>query len=349
LNNLKYIGGELRYGAPIKSLGMLEYVGGDFRPTTSELSNLGQLKYIGGTADFRGMVNLKNLHPLEYVGGNLNLVKSLKSEYNLSNIEVGGKVKYWNKEPKYYTFQSKVRDRIPPKWENKGPFEFENNLVRLSKIQQDFFNYYISNYNQGIYVDVGGMRNYIRYHIYSKLREYEKTKDFEDLSTTYETLRKEYPNLSHDTNNIEVSLGRELGLKKYNETVLPHEEYEIWVNNIKNIIERIAPKNQINSDDIGLLELLKIGFKRKNLTKFGKQNINEILTKLVQEIRDIESEIKKPFSDGFFDKGMYFKRINRQKKFNLSYYRPFFKDAKQYKESIIEYHRSLIGVPVEIK
>jgi hypothetical protein len=118
LKKLKYVGGEFRFGAPILSLGLLKEVKGDLRPTSNELCDLGALEVVGGTLDLRGMVNLRNLGNLKYVGGNLNLVKSLKSNYDLSNVTVKGRIIYWNKEPSYFEPSTKtISDIIPPTWE----------------------------------------------------------------------------------------------------------------------------------------------------------------------------------------------------------------------------------------
>lgn len=114
LKKLKYVGGEFRFGAPILSLGLLKEVKGDLRPTSNELCDLGALEVVGGTLDLRGMVNLKNLGNLKYVGGNLNLVKSLKSNYDLSNIMVKGRIIYWNKEPSYFEPSTKTISEIIP-------------------------------------------------------------------------------------------------------------------------------------------------------------------------------------------------------------------------------------------
>ena len=228
LKKLKYVGGTFNFGAPIKSLGLLQEVKGDLRPATNELCDLGALEVVGGTLDLRGMVNLKSLGNLKYVGGNLNLVKSLKPNYDLSNITVKGRIIYWNKEPIYFKSSTKTISMIkPPPWESRGPYEFENNLVHPDKKQQEFYNIFKENFEKGKYIDVGGMRNYIRYYIYSILRNYRINKDFDYLSKTYDTLRKEYPDLSHDTLRIEVEIGRDLKIEKYTNFILPHEEYKV--------------------------------------------------------------------------------------------------------------------------
>lgn len=348
LRKLKYVGGDFRFGAPIQSLGLLEEVKGDLRPTSNELCDLGELKKVGGTADFRGMVHLHNLGKLKQVGGNLNLVKSLKSKYDLSGINIKGRIIYWSKEPSYFKSSSKINSFKAPPWDNKGPYEFENNLVHLNKKQKEFYNIFKENFENGNYIDVGGMRNYIRYYIYSNLREYYKNKDFDHISKTYEILRKEYPNLSHDTQNIEVEIGRELRIKKYLNFVLPHEEYEVWVKMIKLKIEKIKPLDTTCSDftdDTDLLEILKIGFKKNNLANFGIENLETILERLILIIRKIEFASKEALPRRFFDKGKYHKTSNTNDRFDPSYYQIFFDSQEKFNESLTEHQKRNIGVP----
>ncbi len=336
LKKLKYVGGEFRFDAPILSLGLLKEVGGDLRPKSNELCDLGALEVVGGTLDLRGMVNIKNLGNLKYVGENLNLVKSLKSSYDLSNITVKGKISYWNKEPKYFKSSTKTISKIKiPSWENRGRYEFENNLINPNKWQQKFYTIFKENFENGKFIDVGGMRNYIRYYIYSILRNYHLTKDFNYLCKTFDTLRKEYPDLSRDTNKIEIEIGRELKIEKYLNVVLPHEELEVWVKFLKSKIKQIKHINgslSMYSDNKGLLELFKIGFKNQNLTKFGKENLETILERVIIIIRKIEDESKEALPRRFFDKGKYYKSLNSSNHFDPLYYEMFFESQIQFNE-----------------
>jgi len=349
LKKLKYVGGTFNFGAPIKSLGLLQEVKGDLRPATNELCDLGALEVVGGTLDLRGMVNLKSLGNLKYVGGNLNLVKSLKPNYDLSNITVKGRIIYWNKEPIYFKSSTKTISMIkPPPWESRGPYEFENNLVHPDKKQQEFYNIFKENFEKGKYIDVGGMRNYIRYYIYSILRNYRINKDFDYLSKTYDTLRKEYPDLSHDTLRIEVEIGRDLKIEKYTNFILPHEEYKVWEKFIKSKIELIQHSDNslsMYSDNDDLLELLKIGFKKQNLTDFGIENVESILERVILIIRNIEVESKEALPRRFFDKDKYYKSTNSNDHFDPLYYEMFFDSQIQFNEKYAEHKKRSVGIP----
>ena len=147
LNNLKYVGGELRFGAPLKSLGVLKEIKGDLRPTTNDLEDLGYLSKVGGTVDLRGMINIIDLSSLKEIGGNLNLVKSLIDQYDLSKVKVNGRIIYWNKKPTFYKSEYlQNKSKIPPAWENRGPYEFENYLVIPNIEQFDFYKYFKNYY-----------------------------------------------------------------------------------------------------------------------------------------------------------------------------------------------------------
>ena len=121
-----------------------------------------------------------------------------------------------NKEPTYFKLSTKTISTIkPPPWEDRARYEFENNLIHPDQKQQEFYNIFKENFENGNFIDLCGNRNYVLYYIYSILRNYHITKDFDYLSKTYDTLRKEYPDLSHCTTNIEVEIGREMKIEKY--------------------------------------------------------------------------------------------------------------------------------------
>ena len=154
------------------------------------------------------------------------------------------------------------------------------------------------------------MRNYIRYFIYETLREYNSNHDFKSLLKKYGNLTEHYPNLSHDCESIEVEIGRKLGIKKYQETVLSYEEWDIWKKFIQKTVE--ANPHRIKSEqgeapDHQLIEILEIGFVSGYLTAFGKENEEAIFKILVELIRKLEERENAPFSRGYFDKDKYYK------------------------------------------
>ncbi|MCK4814379.1 hypothetical protein KA005_01305 [bacterium] len=350
-NNLKYVGGELRFGAPLKSLGALKEIKGDLRPTTNDLEDLGCLSKVGGTVDLRGMINIIDLSSLKEIGGNLNLVKSLKDQYDLSTVKVKGRTIYWNKKPTFYKSEyHQNKTKIPPVWENRGPYEFENYLVIPNTEQFDFYKYFKKSFLKGEYIDVGGMRNYIRYFIYELLSEYKINHDFESLVKKYVILREHYPNLSHDCNNIEVKIGRNLKIKKYLEIVLPHEVGVIWEQFIQKTVkqnpQKILTKND-NSTDNDLTTILGIGFKSSNLTTFGKENEEVILKTTIELIRKLEKRENNPFSRSFFDKNKFYKAKSTKGVFDPFFYKNFFNSIEEFEFFMEEHNQRMQGVPKE--
>lgn len=346
LKNLKYVGGELHFGAPLKSLGVLEEIKGDFRPTTNDLEDLGRLSKVGGTVDLRGMINIIDLSPLKEIGGNLNLVKSLKDQYDLSKLRVKGRILYWNIAPEYYIIENKLKkSRTPPPWENKGPYEFENHLVTPNREQMEFYTYFKDSFFKEVYVDVGGMRNYIRYFIYEILRKYDSDHDFESLVEQFGLLKEYYPNLSHDCENIEVEVGRKLKIDKYQEVVLPHEEWDKWKQFIKKTVGDNPQRITSEGTNDQLIDILEIGFTNGYLTSFGKENEESIFKILVDLIRDDEQRLNFPFSFHFFDKDKYYKTKSANGVFNPLLYKDLFDSIEDFEANMKEHYLRNQGVP----
>lgn len=353
LNNLRYIGGDFRFGAPLKSLENLEEIEGDFRPQTNDLEDLGKLRKVGGTLDLRGMVNIQDLSNLKEVGENLNLVKTLKGSYDLNHIKIGGRIIYWNKEPQFYKHEFQyIKERKPPVWKNASLYEFENNLLIPNKNQKEFYEYFKSSFFNGTYVDVGGMRNYIRYFTYELLREYQSNLNFEYLVKNYKLLSTHYPYLAFDCHNIELEIGRKLKIKKYTKIILPHEEFQLQQNQLKRLIKNTPPSESILIDkkaEKDLFEILKIGFNKKAFTKFGLNNIKLVLQKTIDIIRENEIDIKKGYARCFFDAGKFYKTQSENSIFNANYYRIFFDSEKEFQKRLKEHNQSLEGVPKKNK
>jgi hypothetical protein len=351
LNNLKYVGGVFRFGAPLKSLGLLQEIKSDFRPTTSDLEDLGCLKRVGGTLDLRGLTKLSNLSPLKEVGGNINLVKSLKDKYDLSKIHIKGRTIYWNTEPIFFQGNTILQStRIPPPWENHGPYEFEKKLVIPNDEQLDFYNHFKKSFVNGEYIDVGGMRSYIRYYIYELRKQCLKDSDIDSLSKKYETLRKYYPNLSHDTENIEAEIGRELGIDKYKLMVLPHEVGINWERYIKNLVNEFPQRISIggeNSNNEDFVRLLIIGLKVNSLTNFGKENEKEIHKITVENILRSEEKENALFARKFVDKNKYYKADPILNCFNATLYKHFFDSNEEFDLYMEEHNFRMKGVPKE--
>lgn len=78
----------------LKSLCKLESIGGNLSLRYSNVSDLGRLKRVKGNVNLRD-TSISTLGILEYIGGNLSLPKRLEG-IRLDNIEIKGKVRFWN-------------------------------------------------------------------------------------------------------------------------------------------------------------------------------------------------------------------------------------------------------------
>lgn len=95
--------GELNYiksnfiiseNSKLNSISNLEKIGGDFSVYNTNFTELGKLKRIGGRLNLRD-TSIKDLGEVRYIGGDLSLPKRLQ-DINLENIEIKGKVRFWN-------------------------------------------------------------------------------------------------------------------------------------------------------------------------------------------------------------------------------------------------------------
>lgn len=95
LGHLNYIKKDL-WGrdSGLLCLGDLEKVGGNIDLNGSKIKSLNKLSRVGGKLNLRD-TKIEDFGDLKYVGKDLYLPKRLKS-FDLDNIEVKGKIKYWN-------------------------------------------------------------------------------------------------------------------------------------------------------------------------------------------------------------------------------------------------------------
>jgi len=102
LGKLKIVHGSLWFsncrGGFLKTLGVLEKVNGDLNLKYCNVTDLGNLSYVGGSLNLRQRDSF-NLGALKFVGKNILISKNQSGKFNIDNIEVIGKVKYF--EDKY--------------------------------------------------------------------------------------------------------------------------------------------------------------------------------------------------------------------------------------------------------
>jgi hypothetical protein len=79
----------------LENLGDLRFVGGDLNIKSSPIKSLSNLINVGGTLNLR-KTSIESLGELMHVGGHLYLPKHLKGYFDLSKIQIDGKVKYFS-------------------------------------------------------------------------------------------------------------------------------------------------------------------------------------------------------------------------------------------------------------
>ena len=110
--NLKRIEGNLNLmlSRQIKSLGNLEYIGGELDFSYSGLQTLGNLEYVGGDA-YLSNTSIKDLGNLKYIGGSLFLVTSkIQSFGNLKKVK-GNIILFASPDAKKFT-EEEIRQQI---------------------------------------------------------------------------------------------------------------------------------------------------------------------------------------------------------------------------------------------
>lgn len=117
LGELNYIKSDLWLGDRVDeeesliSLGNLKRVGGDLSLRYSNIEELGGLERVGGNVNLRD-TPIISLGVLKHVGGNLFLPKRLENKIDLSNIEIKGKIRYWN------DFNKTPDNKLKVSWSN---------------------------------------------------------------------------------------------------------------------------------------------------------------------------------------------------------------------------------------
>jgi hypothetical protein len=304
--------------SPLKSLNSLEKIGGDASFRYSNLEDLGRLKSVGGKLSLRD-TSITNLGNLQFVGGDLYLPKRLKDSINLSNINVGGKIQFWNDSKN----KSKITDKVTlglieskveiPYWEHKYIFSV-NDLTSANAEQVKFYHFYKDSFNKGIFLNINGNDNYAFVLFYDLLSEYYHHRDIEKLESQYSNIEKYYPKTSNYTSlsiieefrkNADFINAWRFTCKREFVSVQTIWEYERKLN-----------KKLINGKFITKLG----GF--SHLTDFGQNNILLIEPFAEEYLSQYEKEYDTNFFDLFCDNDIAFKSVNNI--YSDQYYKRFY-------------------------
>jgi hypothetical protein len=279
----------------LDSLGNLKIVKGDLNLRFTKLTSIGSLKYVGGNLNIRD-TDITNLNSLSKIGKNIDLPRKSKSIINLSHIEIGGKIKYWNepKKPKIFPtiIEGLTKSEIEiPHWEFKYINSHEE-IQYAEKSIRRFYRYFRESFINGIYIDVQGETNYLFTLLLDILHSIDRNEYFHLIKSHLKNLSEYYPVLRHYTTRwiIEIleekkdyDYLKELLLDEKNEYIISLPQYFYILNHTKD--------NKIDSDFIWR------NISNSSLTNYGLNNLEEIKQKFKIRLFDLDSEIIENFKN----------------------------------------------------
>ena len=186
----------IRNKLKLNSLNPLKVVNGSVYLRYTKLNSLGFLNHIGGDLNLRD-TNITDLSSILKIGGNLHLPKKNKTLIDISHIEIGGKVRYWNESKNIIPDKSSINNLTNseieiPHWKFQYIISYEQVHYEESDIQE-FYQYFKKSFFKGIYVDVRGETNYL-FTLLLELRDTLSTfENYPIIKNYFETLSNHYP------------------------------------------------------------------------------------------------------------------------------------------------------------
>jgi len=288
----------------LKTLGNLKIVKGDLNLRFTKFTSLGNLNYVGGNLNIRD-TPITNLDSLYKIGKNIDLPKISKPILNISHIEIGGKIKYWN-EPKKQKIYPKIIEGLTkseieiPHWEFKYIHSHEE-IQNTEKRIRRFYRYFRESFLNGVYIDVRGETNYLFTLLLEILHSIDRREYFQLIKTHLKNLSEYYPVLRHYTTrwiieileeNKDYDYLKELLLDERNEYIISLPEYFYVLNQTED--------NKIDSNFIWK------EVSSSSLTNYGLNNLEEVKQKFHLRITNKDFEIIDNFKN----------HVRKWKKFN---------------------------------
>lgn len=332
----------------ITSLGNIKYIGGDCRLRYTNIQRIDSLKKVGGDLSLRD-TPINSISALRYVGGNLFLPKRIQNEFDLSQIEINGKLKFWNDDKnivvkKDESIDFKLYKSEIPQWNQKYIYSL-NDLSYATEIQNMFYNTYKNEFKNGNFLDLKGNSNYCFVLLYDLLNEYKQTQDLQLFQEYYEKLQYYYPITQSYTKSILIEQYKKKG------------NYQVAWNLLNSngnyipIITIIEYENLLGKQLLDGKIIVILGG-TSHLTNYGKENISNIIPFINIKLAEYEAVKNKKFFDLFFLNGkMYPKKdvktsdifINSNKeklpfndRYDVDYYKQFF-----FSESEFEFYKKI--------
>ena len=282
--------------SPLNSLGQLEKVGGDASFRYSNISDLGNLKYVGGKLSLRD-TPISNLGNLEFVGGDLYLPKRLKDTIDLSDVQVMGKIQFWNdsKTKKQITDKTALeleKSEIPiPYWAHEYVYSIDA-LRFASEEQKRYYDHFKNLFLNARFTDLEGNDNYVFILFYDIIDDYKKHEDISLLQQQFADLEIYYPKSRNYTSLAIIEEYEKLSDYDNAWKFLKLREY-ISVQTVWEYEQKLKQK-LLDAD----LMIRLCGY--SHLTDFGKNNIDRIKPFAEKYLQTYEEEKKTNFLDLFF-------------------------------------------------
>ncbi|MFE3849422.1 hypothetical protein ACFX5D_15800 [Flavobacterium sp. LB3P45] len=311
--------------SPLKSLNKLEKIGGDALMRYSNINDLGNLSYVGGKLSLRD-TKIKNLGKLKYVGGDLFLPMHLKDSIDLSNIEIIGKIQYWNdKKNRTEIFEkenlglSKAELNVPY-WKNQYIYSSEE-IRNANQEQKSFYSYFKKNFENNKFIDLEGNHNYSFILYYDLLSQYYNHRHIDKLQNQFSKIEKYYPKTG---NYISLSIIQVFEKNEDFESAWGFINKRGYVS-LKTVWEyqNKLKRRTLNGDLISKLA----GF--SHLTLFGQNNIENIKKYIIEYLETYEKENNSTFFKIFFDDKQLFKLTNSND-YSPQYYSKYYLSEREY-------------------
>lgn len=292
LGNLEIIEGDfriwnIRNKLKLQSLNPLKVVKGSVNLRYTKLPSLGYLNHIGGDLNLRD-TNITDLSNILKIGGNLHLLKKNKPVIDISHIEIGGKVKYWNESkniiPVNSTINNLTNSEIEiPHWKFQHVVSYEQ-VHHEEKDIQEFYQYFKKSFFDEIYIDVRGETNYL-FTLLLELRDTLLTiESYPIIKIYFELLSKHYPVLkTYSTDWIMEFAEKKNDYDYLKESVIGGFEENF---NIYDLPKYFYLLNKTDDDKLRPHLFWKI-ISNTSLTNYGLENLNDVKNHF--DLRVIES------------------------------------------------------------
>jgi hypothetical protein len=179
------------------TLGKLEIVGENLDLKYNPIESLGTLKSVGTSLNLRD-TPIKDLGCLEYVGENLHLPIEVKGKIDLSNVKVGGKVRYWKSKVLKDYEKVKVGGDLTqseisiPSFQSSYITKSDNLFYQMTIDQQNFYKYFVDSFNEGKYINLENQTSY-GFLMLAEWREKKEELIKLELDELLDVIRIKYP------------------------------------------------------------------------------------------------------------------------------------------------------------